>query len=103
MSSSRSWIEENEKGILLHLMVTPGSSRSDIIGLHDERLKVAIKSPPTDGKANKELVHFLSKVMGVTKKSMAIIKGENNRRKSIIITTLSYKEGIQILLPLLKP
>lgn len=103
MSASLPWIEESEKGILVHLIVTPGSSRSDIIGLHDERLKIAIKSPPTDGKANKELVRFLCNVMGIAKKSIAIIKGQNSRRKSIIITALSYKESIEILQPLLKP
>jgi len=52
-------------------------------------LKVKIKAPPVDGKANKELVKFLSKVLGAEVK---LARGETSREKDLVVKDLKIDE-----------
>ena len=45
----------------IHVKVKPSSSTSEILGEKDGVLQVSLKSPPEDGKANKELLKLLWK------------------------------------------
>ena len=53
------------------------------MGEFDNQIKVKIQSPPIDGQANKELIHFLSKELNLPKMHIQIVKGEGSRRKLI--------------------
>ena len=48
-------------------------------------LKCALKSAPEKGKANDELISYLSSLLGIPKKAVAIVRGETDRTKTIII------------------
>ena len=102
MNSPFPWLAEHEKGISLELTVVPRSSRSEIIGPHAERLKVALKAPPLDGKANRELLMLLSKFMGVPRRTLLILHGENTRRKTVLQSTLTLPESIETIQQALK-
>ena len=82
----------------LRLKVTPNASRSEISGFADGVLQVRIAAPPVKGKANKELTTFLSRALGVSKSSLAIVKGQTSRNKVIAIEGLSQEEIIKRLL-----
>jgi len=80
-----SWIENAETGVLLNLRVVPNASRNEISGLLGGQLKVRIQSPANEGKANKTLIKFLSKKIGVSKSKITIPKGSKSREKTILI------------------
>lgn len=69
--------------LLCHLQ--PGAKRSEFAGLHGERIKIRLNAPPVDGKANMQLVTFLSKAFGVAKKAVQIESGELSRQKRVRI------------------
>lgn len=72
-------------GIVADVKVTTGSSKNEVLGIKDGVLRVKITAAPDKGKANKELVDFLSGVFGVKKSSVLVIKGEKSRNKSVRI------------------
>jgi len=76
------------KGKTLHLrcQLQPRAARDEIVGIHDDRLKVRITAAPVDGKANAHLIKFLAKQFGVPKNQVAIESGETSRQKSVSIT-----------------
>lgn len=74
---------------LLHVHIQPKGSTTRVVGLHDGRLKIAVSSPPVDGKANKEVVRFLASVLGVHKKDVVIKSGLQSRRKSVQVSSMS--------------
>lgn len=80
-----SWITESQDGVRLRLLVQPRSGRSEIVGILDGALKIRIAAPPVDGAANKALVVFLSKRLGVPKTDIFIAGGERGRRKSVLV------------------
>ena len=50
-------------------------------------LKINVISVPEKGKANKELLDFLSKMLDIAKSSIKIISGETDRYKKLMIET----------------
>ncbi|QGM81420.1 DUF167 family protein YggU [Otariodibacter oris] len=76
---------ENPYGIRLRIFLQPKSSRDQIVGLHDNELKIAITAPPIDGKANAHLLKYLSKLFKVPKSSIVLEKGELQRHKQIFV------------------
>ena len=103
MHSPFPWLAERDENISLDVIVVPGSSRSRIIGPHGDRLKIALKAPPMDGKANRELLSLLAKVLEVPGKNLRILHGENNRRKTVLVGALSLQKSIKIIQQALKP
>ena len=69
----------------------------EFIGFTDGILQVRITAPPVKGKANKELIAFLSKSLGVNKSSLSIVKGHTSRNKVIAIDGLSQENVINRL------
>ena len=75
----------------LALKVTPGARKNEILGWEDDYpqvgrvLKVKIAAPPVEGKANKEIVLFLAKALGVTKSSIEVVHGTSGRIKLVEI------------------
>ncbi len=79
------WLCPYREGSLLRLYIQPGSRSSGITGTHDGRLKIKISSPPRDGEANKEVIGLLSKILGVMKSDVEILRGESGRSKDVYV------------------
>lgn len=58
-------------------------------------MRVKIAAPPVEGKANRELIVFLSEVLGIRKSDITIEKGKTSKRKVIRVTGLSQGQIIQ--------
>ncbi|WP_419569977.1 DUF167 domain-containing protein [Rheinheimera sp.] len=69
-------------GYELRLYIQPGASRDQLVGLHDGAIKIAIKAPPVEGKANAYLQQLLADWFGVRKNQLQLIRGELNRQKT---------------------
>jgi len=75
------------QGYILRLLVVPGASRTQVVGLHGDRLKVRVAAAPEKGAANKNLLEFLAKVLGVPKKALRLTSGAQSREKVVEIQT----------------
>ncbi len=78
--------------VLISLHVQPKASKSRIIGLHDGCLKLAVAVPPVEGKANKAVVKFLAKMLGVPPRDVTVKSGSLSRRKLVAVNTLNVSE-----------
>jgi hypothetical protein len=72
----------------LAVQITTNAPRSEIAGWLGDRLKIKIKAPPVDGKANAELVRFLAEKFGVRQSAVRILRGETAKRKMVEIDGL---------------
>lgn len=71
--------------LLLSCHLQPRASKNEFAGYHGDRLKIRVKAPPIDGKANTALIKFLAKEYGVSKASVTIDSGEASRQKLVCI------------------
>ena len=70
----------------LRVKVIPKSPKSEIVDeMADGTLKIRIAAPPEKGKANAELIKFLSKHFSVNKDQISIISGKSDPLKLIKI------------------
>jgi uncharacterized protein (TIGR00251 family) len=71
-------------GVEVNITVSPNSGRQGTEGTNEwrKRLIVRVRSPPLDGKANKEVAEFMEKI---TQCRSEITKGHTNRQKTVMI------------------
>jgi uncharacterized protein (TIGR00251 family) len=76
----------------LSVRVIPNASKNEILGLTDGVWRVKIAAPPDKGKANKELIEFFSKRLGLKKDKVSILKGHTSHSKLIAIEGKTQQE-----------
>lgn len=69
----------------ISIRVTPNASKNEILGWRGDVLRIAIAAVPEKGKANKELVKFLARLLDCGKADVVIVKGEGSRNKILEI------------------
>ncbi len=79
------WYRWKEDTLLLDLRIQPRAKQNGIAEIMDNRLRVRIKAPPGDGKANKCLTKFLAGQFDVSTAKIELISGQGNRNKRIAI------------------
>jgi len=78
-------LKENDSYV--RIKVLPKSSQNEIVDImEDGTIKIRIKAAPEKGKANQELIKFLSKKLNIPKNSISIISGKTDQVKLIKIT-----------------
>ncbi len=77
-------IKETKDGIEFQLRISPNASKNEVIKT-SESVKIKITAPPVDGKANKCLIEYLSKLFRVPKTSIVILRGETSKDKTLLI------------------
>jgi len=90
-------IKERDNGVTIEIKVHPGSSRKEVRFRKDDRLAVFVHSPAEKGRANKEVIKLLSKVLAVPSSRLEVIKGERSRRKTILIKDIRAEEVTESL------
>jgi uncharacterized protein (TIGR00251 family) len=77
------FFQTKDGALELKLKVNPGSSKTELLGIKEDRLCIKIAASPEDGKANACLTAFLSKLFDCHKKEIIIKSGEKSRLKTI--------------------
>ena len=90
-------IGQSDTGLCLTVKVVPGSSRTEIAGLHDEMLKVKVAAPPEKGKANKMLLEFLARQLKIKKNALQITSGQTSCVKQIRIEGVKQEHVERLL------
>jgi uncharacterized protein (TIGR00251 family) len=77
----------------LAVRVHPGARRAGLEGwTGDGALKVAVKSPPEGGRANRELEERIAEVLGVARGAVKVARGAGSRSKWIEVHGLDADE-----------
>jgi hypothetical protein len=84
-------------GTRLAVQAAPRASRSEVVGLHGDAVRIRLKAPPVDGKANRALLEFLADAMGVPIRSLTLLAGEAGRRKFVHIAGVPPAEVLRRL------
>ena len=81
-----------QEGVILAIHLQPQAKRDEIAGTHAGALKIRLKAPPVDGKANQALLAFLAQRLSLPKGKIKILKGLTSRQKQVLIQGLSLEE-----------
>ncbi len=79
-------LSQKENGVLLSVRVSPNAKRSGIEGIwQDTMLKIALRAPAVEGKANEALITFLADLFHIKKRNVVIVRGDTSREKVVLL------------------
>ena len=94
-------LREAPGGVTLAVRAQPGAKKTAIAGVYGEgdaaQLKVAVKAPPVEGRANDALVAFLAETFGIPKRSVELVSGELSRSKVFLLRGVSAGRAKSII------
>jgi uncharacterized protein (TIGR00251 family) len=71
--------------LVLFCHIQTGARRTELAGIHGNRLKVRLQAPPVAGKTNAALIDFLAHTFKVGKADMAIRHDRASRHKTVAV------------------
>jgi uncharacterized protein (TIGR00251 family) len=82
----------------LSIYVVPRATRTEVVGLHGDAIRIRIAAPPVDRAANAELIRFIAERLGVGRGAVTIKTGGSSRRKALEIAGVTPQEARRRLL-----
>lgn len=76
-------IRETADGVEIDLLVVPNASKAGVVGVHGDRVKIRVASPPEKNKANAAVIALLRDVTGA--KKVEITHGRTGRHKTVLL------------------
>ena len=72
--------------------VQPRSSRDRVIGLNQGVLRVQLTAPAVEDRANRRLLKFLARQLGVRSHRLHLLSGRKSRLKTVGVEALSARK-----------
>ncbi len=80
------WLSRDAQGVWrAQIWAQPGAKRSEALGERDGCLKVRLAAPAVENKANRELLDFIARSIGVRANQVSLARGERGRRKTVCV------------------
>ena len=77
----------------LRLRVSPGASRTELVGRHGSAWKVLVSAPPERGRANDAVVELLAGRLRVPRGAVSVVSGRTGRDKVVELHGLDAAEA----------
>lgn len=78
-------MQERDGAVILAVRVQPRASKDEIAGEMGGALKVRLRAPAVEDRANEALVEFLAELLKTPKSAVRILSGDRSRTKRIEI------------------
>jgi len=93
-------VDPIEGGCRIRVRAQPRASRTEVVGLHGDALKIRVAAPPVDGAANAAILRLLAKSLGVPPSAVRLAQGGSGRTKTIEVsgvdaTTAAARLGLR--------
>jgi len=76
-------IDSQPDGVGFWIHVTPRARRDSVSGLHGDALRVSVKAPPVEGKANEACARAIADAMDLPRSRVSLDPGARGRRKRV--------------------
>jgi uncharacterized protein (TIGR00251 family) len=76
----------------ISVTVSPGASRSELVGRHGDGWRVRVTAAPERGRANEALCKLLADALGLPRRSLRVVAGQSARTKIVEVDGLAVEE-----------
>jgi hypothetical protein len=90
-------VQEREGAVSLLVRVQPRASMDEIAGEMGGALKVRLRAPAVEDRANEALVEFLAELLITPKSAVRILSGERSRTKRVEIRGVTRQQILALL------
>ncbi len=89
--------QERDEGVIVLVRVQPRASKDEIAGVMDGALKVRLRAPALEDRANVALCEYLAGLLKTPKSAVRILSGSRGRIKRIEIRGVTGREVLGLL------
>jgi uncharacterized protein (TIGR00251 family) len=82
---------------VIAVKVVPRAAKDEIVGWLEGALKVRVRAPPEDGRANRALEALLAEALCLKKDAVTVAAGWSSARKRVAIAGLTREEIVSRL------
>ena len=90
-------VQEREGKVIFSVRVQPRASKDEIAGEMGGALKVRLRAPAVEDRANEALVEFLAQLLKTSRTAVRILSGERSRTKRIEIRGVTRRQILGLL------
>jgi uncharacterized protein len=86
------------RAVIFFVRVQPGASKDEISGEMDGALKLRLRAPAVEDRANEALIEYLAQALNTSKAAVRILSGERRRTKRIEVRGVTIDQVQQLLI-----
>jgi uncharacterized protein len=90
-------VREREDAVTFLVRVQPRASKDEIAGEMAGALKVRLRAPAVEDRANEALVEFLAELLKTPRSAVRILSGERSRTKRLEIQSVTRQQILALL------
>ncbi len=88
----------DNRALIFSVRVQPRASKDEIVGEMDGALKIRLRAPAVEDRANEALIEFLAQTLNTSKAAVRILSGERGRTKRIEVRGVTTDQVQQLLI-----
>jgi hypothetical protein len=85
-------------GTYIDVQVLPKARRPGVLGIHGDRLKIAVTETPVRGRANKATVELVAALLNLRPDDVALVAGKRSRQKRVFVKGMSTDEASRLVM-----
>jgi len=89
--------QERDGAVIFSVRVQPRASKDEIAGEMGGALKVRLRAPAVEDRANEALIDFLAELLKTSRSAVSILSGERSRVKRIEICGVTRQQILNLL------
>jgi uncharacterized protein (TIGR00251 family) len=86
------------RAVLFSVRVQPGASSDEIVGEMGGALKIRLRAPAVEDRANEALIEYLAQTLNTSKAAVRILSGARSRTKRMEVRGVSADQVQQLLI-----
>jgi len=77
-------LTQTPEGVVIAIHACPCASKTAVQGMYGDAVKIRLRAPPVDGKANETLLEFLAETLDIPRRDLRLASGETGRQKRVL-------------------
>jgi uncharacterized protein (TIGR00251 family) len=90
--------QEKDGGVIFSVRAQPRASKDEIAGEMGGALRVRLRAPAVEDRANEALVEYLAQLLKRPRSAVRILSGERSRTKRLEISGVTHQQILGLLL-----
>jgi uncharacterized protein (TIGR00251 family) len=91
-------LQKLEGGVIFPVRVQPRASKDEIAGVMGGMLKVRLRAPALEGRANDALCEFLAELLKTPKAAVRILSGHHSRSKRVEVRGVTELQVLALVI-----
>jgi uncharacterized protein (TIGR00251 family) len=90
-------LRAQDGAVILSVRVQPRASKDEIAGVMDGALKVRLRAPALEDRANEALCVYLAELLKTTKAAVRILSGHHSRSKRVEVRGVTEQQVLALV------